>query len=434
MSNDSEHARRLQQKENVLDNVECTNPLLRPTKPLDVNGAAYSPIAGRSSYILQPAGALSRFCETTEGNAARSSFHSVWPSRDLTGQIKRRGKYPVAHGGFGDIWRCVWDADSRRIEVAVKAIRAPILSDEDKVKKARRLRRELEVWGRLSHVNVLPLYGMTAEFGPLMSMVCPWKDNGALGSYLERCHDRLKTPDRINLLGDVSAGLRYLHSCSVVHGDLSGSNILIDAKGNACLADFGLSTVIMEFQGTSYYTSSIKGAVRWAAPELFEVLDENEGGSPPSLPTTSSDIYSFGSVMLQVLTGTVPYAHIKKDAAVLVSIAKGITPKRPREPEICDRHWHLIQQCWAPQHRRPSIDDVVSTIKWEVIYAMYHEHSTFAPHPLFPSAPETAFLYDLPWSADTMFTPVLPSYLEPHVLTPVQSGSMGILQFGLPEY
>ena len=104
-----------------------------------------------------------------------------------------------------------------------------------------------------------------------------------------------------------------VHSFSVIHGDLTGvstqcgtvwdpcihlsqSNILIDDEGKACLCDFGLSSIAADFQGTSFLTSTIGGNVRWAAPELYFT---NEDDSTPTV-TTHSDIYSFGSVMLEV--------------------------------------------------------------------------------------------------------------------------------------
>ncbi|KAJ7159610.1 kinase-like domain-containing protein, partial [Mycena filopes] len=59
------------------------------------------------------------------------------------------------------------------------------------------------------------------------------------------------------------------HSEEVIHGDLHPGNILITDDGRAQLTDFGLSMILPEFEGTSYITnSSIRGAVRWAAPEI----------------------------------------------------------------------------------------------------------------------------------------------------------------------
>ena len=76
------------------------------------------------------------------------------------------------------------------------------------------------------------------------------------------------------------------------------SNILIDSDGKAFLADFGLSNVVAETHGPLYVTSSIGGSVRWAAPEHFRISE----GSHISTVTKYSDIYSYGSVTLQVRT------------------------------------------------------------------------------------------------------------------------------------
>jgi serine/threonine protein kinase len=79
----------------------------------------------------------------------------------------------------------------------------------------------------------------------------------------------------------------------ITHTPTPQSNVLINGKGRACLADFGLSTIIVEFIGTSYFTNSVWGNVRWAAMELYETPEN------ASL-TTECDFYSFGSILLQV--------------------------------------------------------------------------------------------------------------------------------------
>jgi serine/threonine protein kinase len=76
------------------------------------------------------------------------------------------------------------------------------------------------------------------------------------------------------------------------------SNILFDDEGKAFFADFGLSNIVFEAYGPLYVTLSIGGAVRWAAPKHFHISD----GNRVSTVTTHSDIYSYGSVMLQVCT------------------------------------------------------------------------------------------------------------------------------------
>jgi serine/threonine protein kinase len=87
--------------------------------------------------------------------------------------------------------------------------------------------------------------------------------------------------------------------CSFTHLVLQ-SNVLVQGNGRACLADFGLSTMVLGFTNPSYFTSSIKGNIRWAAAELFEVPEDDDEENTAVLLSTECDIYSFGSIALQV--------------------------------------------------------------------------------------------------------------------------------------
>ncbi|OAX38459.1 kinase-like protein, partial [Rhizopogon vinicolor AM-OR11-026] len=235
-----------------------------------------------------------------------------------------------------------------------------------------RVRRELKVWSRLKHDCILPLWGVANNFGPYPAMICPWVKNGTLTGFLEREQGMLTSQDKFSLLNDIALGLQYCESCItplhdkiIVHGDLTGSNVLVHGNGRACLADFGLSTIVMEFIGTSYVTSTIKGNIRWAAAELFEVPeDDEEDGAAVSL-STECDIYSFGSIALQVLTCKVPYYNVKKDNVVLGQVIRGKKPEPPKESQIAPSHWDLIERCWLPRASRPSVRDIVAFVARE---------------------------------------------------------------------
>ncbi|KAG1831048.1 kinase-like domain-containing protein [Suillus variegatus] len=302
--------------------------------------------------------------DTTSRDHAPSPKQTRAPShplQDLTDDLHGRSRYPITSGGFGDIWKCDLVKPDMTVQVAVKTIRAFESDDEVLMRKnSRRVRRELKVWGRLKHDTILPLWGVATDFGPYPAMICPWAENGALTGYLEREESSLSSHDKFSLLNDIALGLQYLHSKSVVHGDLTGSNVLIYSNGRACLADFGLSTIILEFVGTSYFTSSIRGNVRWVAAELCEVSEDDE----LSL-STECDIYSFGSITLQVLTCKVPYHNVKKDIAVLGQVIKGIKPEPPEESQIAPGHWEFMQRCWLPRASRPSVAEIVTFVACE---------------------------------------------------------------------
>ncbi|KAG2042012.1 kinase-like domain-containing protein [Suillus americanus] len=237
--------------------------------------------------------------------------------RDLSKCIAKDGNYPVARGGFGEIWKCTLYVIRRPVKVAVKAllVYAADQLGAAKTKKIKasflandcRVVRELSICDNLEHPNILPVYGYTYGFGPFL----------AIGAALTLVR-------RFQILRDIIAGLQYLHANSVIHGDFNGPNVLIHVDSTACVADFGLSLMYSEVISASHasWTSTLKGNVRWMAPEL---LVEREDGTL-ARPSEQSDIFSFGGIMLQVLTNQVPYYHLSNDAAIILCIAKSQTP------------------------------------------------------------------------------------------------------------
>ncbi|KIJ08350.1 hypothetical protein PAXINDRAFT_88972, partial [Paxillus involutus ATCC 200175] len=180
-------------------------------------------------------------------------------------------------------------------------------------------------------------------------------------------------------LFDIASGLRYLHSQGVVHGDLHSvrlllgrvrkivdlpqqENVLVDDNGKACLTDFGLSLIIQDFVGTSYLKSNVCGAVRYTDPELVRKLETQVDGSVVH-PTKPSDIYSFGGLMLHVLTGKRPYDPIR-EIHVAGIVARGERPELPVDERISPQHESLIERCWSPQEStRPSAEDIMTLLQ-----------------------------------------------------------------------
>ncbi|THV01710.1 hypothetical protein K435DRAFT_775967 [Dendrothele bispora CBS 962.96] len=281
---------------------------------------------------------------------------------DLTGQISKTGRFPEAHGGFADVWRGVWKQnDGQQKTVAVKVLRSRIGDPEkDKIVK-KRLSHELAIWKQLDHPNVVPLYGTVSDFGIYPSMVCPWLENGSVTRYLEKCGDILSMTDRLQFLVEVAEGLAYLHSYDVVHGDLTGANILIDDEHKARLCDFGLSSIMANFEASNMF-SAVSGAIRWADASLYKLRVEAEDEAPK--PTTRSDIYSFGSVTLEILSGRIPYHYVRNDAQVIIELHKGNKPRRPAALFVTDMQWAFIQKCWHDvPDQRPTAMEVLAEVK-----------------------------------------------------------------------
>ncbi|KAF9230195.1 kinase-like domain-containing protein [Melanogaster broomeanus] len=151
------------------------------------------------------------------------------------------------------------------------------------------------------------------------------------------------------------------------------SNILIDDDGRACIAGFSLSTILTTLGEPTFSTSQKWGGLRWADPGLFNLNTEDDEDSPRVPPTTRSDIYSFGSIMLQILTGDIPYYYYTSVTQVLLAILQGRTPRRPQSAIITDRRWEFIQRCWSTVGKgrlRPSGEQLVGFVRRELAEIM----------------------------------------------------------------
>ncbi|KAJ8584508.1 kinase-like protein, partial [Rhizopogon salebrosus TDB-379] len=142
------------------------------------------------------------------------------------------------------------------------------------------------------------------------------------------------------------------------------SNVLIDVDGHARLTDFGLSSVANAGEDLTYLavTTRRPGALRWAAPEL--VVEDNDHIAP----TFGSDIYSFGSVMLQTLSGRLPWSEIKNQTFIVVKLFEECLPQRPESLPILDAHWDFIMLCMnLVVESRPSAAEVVEWVNEVVL-------------------------------------------------------------------
>lgn len=173
---------------------------------------------------------------------------------------------------------------------------------------------------------------------------------------------------------EIAQDLEYLHAQNLVHGDLRGINILISDDNNACLADFGLATIIADAQLTTAMAASSTnhaGNVRWWAPELIK---PTTFGCKKFVRTPASDVYAYGCVCVEVrsnelyflllinsqlYSGRAPFSEVD-DAAVMLRVTRGERPQRLAG--MSEELWHVVTAAWtADSHTRPTIHDIVST-------------------------------------------------------------------------
>ncbi|KAE9390761.1 kinase-like protein [Gymnopus androsaceus JB14] len=284
-----------------------------------------------------------------------SAKYEILPSSLVVQDVQREGHNPVAGGGFADIWRGTIGKKS----VCLKVLRLVIEPEEEVRKKIRKqFCNEALLWRQLKHPNILPLLGVNAElFNPSFCLISPWMANKDILSYLKQNpkHNRHK------VLVEIAAGLSYLHSRDppIIHGDIRGANILVSDDCRCCLADFGLALVTAESRTWSIATTStLKGAIRWMAPELI-IQDPSTSSNH-----ASGDVYAFGCTIVEILTLQLPFHDQRTDAAVLYSLMSGKRPSRPKDVWCPDPIWALTTRCWTQDAAaRPTAREVYEALQ-----------------------------------------------------------------------
>ncbi|KAF5367997.1 hypothetical protein D9758_004485 [Tetrapyrgos nigripes] len=276
-------------------------------------------------------------------------------------------------GGFGDVYQATYNGK----RVALKKMRifqrGPGLPNICRI-----FCREALVWQHLNSDFIVPFLGIDSEaFPSSFCMVSPWMKHGTVLKHLAD-HGRAGVDKR---LYEIAQGLAYLHSQKIVHGDLRGSNILINDDWQACLTDFGL-TVFTDATPAST-SSQHSGSVRWMAPELHV---PEQFGLDRSRLTPETDIYAFGCVCLELYTGRLPFANLPHDPAVMFKVIHGGRPDRPTgESAMSDQLWRMVEMCWS-QHfaDRLKTDEVV-----EFTMALSDPNTNSVDLPVFSEVPKS---------------------------------------------
>ncbi|KIL63435.1 hypothetical protein M378DRAFT_164503 [Amanita muscaria Koide BX008] len=223
--------------------------------------------------------------------------------------------------------------------------------------------REALIWRSLSHESVLPFLGIYEE--EQMFLVSPFMKNGTLSQW--RNVHRPATADVRKRLLEVAEGLQYIHSEGIVHGDIRGSNILLDGDFHAKIADFGLTR---HFDATATQTDTL--SPNFAAPELFGwVEDDSEASdlddSAKIARTPRSDVYAFGSLYYEIHFNVIPFTG-QDYIHILRQVTNKKRPEKLDNPALGGEEWKLMKQCWRhEQSRRPAMEDVVEImLQWDM--------------------------------------------------------------------
>ena len=218
----------------------------------------------------------------------------------------------VGEGATGVVYAALTPNGDR---VAVKVLRPE--RTRDPVTRARFL-REAKIASSIRSRHVVPILA-AGETADTMYLAMPFYERGSLKGTAP-----LELAEAVSLAGQIARGLDTLHEHSIVHRDVKPSNVLLDGDGTAALSDFGLSR--MEDSTRVTDAGVLLGTPHYLAPEVIA------GGDA----TTHSDIYAFGCVLYELITGRPPFADATRPAEVafaqLVEDAPDAREHRPALP------------------------------------------------------------------------------------------------------
>ncbi|HLY27892.1 MAG TPA: serine/threonine-protein kinase, partial [Aggregatilineales bacterium] len=262
---------------------------------------------------------------------------------------KRLGPYELGdflgRGGMATVYRAYQRNMNR--QVAIKLIATALAEDETFIA---RFEHEVKIAAQLEHPHILPVYDFGQE-GQTAYLVMRLLEGGSLDQRLRK--GSLKFSEIRRMIDQIGSALSYAHAHGVIHRDLKPSNVLLDEGQNAYLTDFGIAKTMDQTTGFTT-TGQIVGTPSYLAPEQWS-------GEPATLQT---DIYAFGVMLFQMLTGELPF---KGDTpAVVMYKHLGTPPPAPNaiRPDIPLAMTDVINRVLAknPADRYPKIDEFVDDV------------------------------------------------------------------------
>ncbi|MED6174980.1 hypothetical protein PIB30_074130 [Stylosanthes scabra] len=234
--------------------------------------------------------------------------------------------------------------------VAVKIIRVP--DDDENGNMAYRLEnqfiREVSLLSRLHHQNVIKFVAACRK-PPVYCVITEYLAEGSLRAYLHKLEKKTISMEKLIAFAlDIARGMEYIHSQGVIHRDLKPENVLISEDFHLKIADFGIGCE----EAYCDLLVDDPGTYRWMAPEMIKRKSYGR----------KVDVYSFGLILWEMVTGTIPYEDMTPIQAAFAVVNRNSRPVIP--PNCPPAMRALIEQCWSVHpDKRPEFWQVVKVLE-----------------------------------------------------------------------
>ncbi|KAG9129840.1 hypothetical protein Leryth_006983 [Lithospermum erythrorhizon] len=245
----------------------------------------------------------------------------------------------VASGSYGHLYKGTYCSQ----EVAIKVLKPECVNSE----MLREFSHEIYIMRKIRHKNVVQFMGACTRPSNLC-IVTEFMSRGSVYNFLHKEKGSFKLPILLKVAIDVSKGMDYLHQNNIVHRDLKTANLLMDEHDVVKVADFGVSRVQVK---TGVMTAET-GTYRWMAPEVIEHKPYDH----------KADVFSFGIVLWELLTGEIPYSLLTPLQAAVGVVQKCLRPTIPESTH--PKFANLLEKCWQQDPTlRPNFSEILEILR-----------------------------------------------------------------------
>ncbi|GCB66940.1 hypothetical protein scyTo_0007968, partial [Scyliorhinus torazame] len=253
----------------------------------------------------------------------------------------------IGSGSFGTVYKGKWHGD-----VAVKMLNVTAPTPQ----QLQAFKNEVGVLRKTRHVNILLFMGYTTK--PQLAIVAQWCEGSSLYHHLHIIETKFEMIKLIDIARQTAQGMDYLHAKSIIHRDLKSNNIFLHEDLTVKIGDFGLATVKSRWSG-SHQFEQLSGSILWMAPEVIRMQDKN----PYSF---QSDVYAFGVVLYELMSGQLPYSNINNRDQIIFMVGRGyLTPDLSKVRNNCPKAMkRLMADCLKKKRdERPLFPQILASIE-----------------------------------------------------------------------
>ncbi|XP_031172449.1 raf-1 proto-oncogene, serine/threonine kinase a isoform X3 [Sander lucioperca] len=253
----------------------------------------------------------------------------------------------IGSGSFGTVYKGKWHGD-----VAVKILKVTDPTPE----QFQAFRNEVAVLRKTRHVNILLFMGYMTKDN--LAIVTQWCEGSSLYKHIHVLETNFKIIQLIDIARQTAQGMDYLHAKNIIHRDMKSNNIFLHEGLTVKIGDFGLATVKARWSG-SHQVEQPSGSILWMAPEVIRMQDNN----PYSF---QSDVYSYGIVLFELMTGELPYSLIATRDQIIFMVGRGyLSPDLSKLYKNCPKAMkRLVADCIKKsKDERPLFPQILSSIE-----------------------------------------------------------------------